>query len=72
MADGNVELVVRVAAVGGTATCGVCGALVAWKLSFEELQSLGGRRCPRCGGSLEVHEESLVHEITIEPMGGAR
>lgn len=66
------EMLMRLAAVGGLATCTVCSRLVAWKVPVGELDGLDEHRCPVCTGTLifELDEGSLVLDVVFEPING--
>jgi hypothetical protein len=72
MAKCELVIHVRVAYLGGTASCDVCSLFFAWKLRWDNgvEEQIGKLACPRCRGSAHVHERSLVPEIEITgPLG---
>ena len=65
MAWSNAAAKVRVIAVSGLASCTVCSSLISFRLLWNDVDRIEALRCPRCGGSLEPHLDSLHPEMEL-------
>jgi hypothetical protein len=70
MARSEVTVHVRVIALSGLATCGVCGTLVSFEVRREEFDTKDRITCPECGGTAHLHESSVVPVIEVSPPSG--
>jgi len=69
MAQSEHVVHVRLLALTGLATCDVCSCVVSFRVLASQLERLEALGCPRCGGSLDPHENSIHPELEIA--GGA-
>lgn len=67
MARNPVTVHVRVVAVSGLATCGVCRTLMSFEVRCEEFETKDRIVCPVCRGSAHVHESTVIPLIEVTP-----
>jgi hypothetical protein len=70
MARNDLTVLVRIVALTGLATCGVCSTLVSFEVRREEFDTKDRIACPRCGGTAHLHESSVVPVIEVSPPSG--
>lgn len=67
MARNEVTVHVRLVAVSGLATCGVCRTLVSFEIRHEEFETKDRIACPLCRGTARVHESTVIPLIEVTP-----
>jgi hypothetical protein len=69
MARNDVTVHVQLRAVSGLATCGVCSTLISFEVPREELERFERVTCPRCRGTAEIHESTLIPVLEVTSTG---